>query len=171
MQVLRKLEAGRGAEVCAGQVLETVPMVMRFLRGRMRSRRQNLTVPHFRTLIFIQRTPDAGLSALAEHIGLSLAAASRLVAVLVRRGLVVRETRVADRRSAVLMLTSRGRSLFDEAFRATRQTLADELQRLPPSELQTVSDSMEVLHRVFAQPPGRTGTKRPRRMRVVEGRR
>ena len=80
-----------GREGCANQVLATMPYLMRFVRTRMRSQRHGLSVPQFRTLIYIQHSDRANLSSLADHLGLSLPAVSRLVGGLVRRGLVNRE--------------------------------------------------------------------------------
>ena len=57
-------------ELCAREVMETVPLVMRFIRMEMRSRRApSLSVPQFRVLTFLSHKPGAPLSSVAEHLG------------------------------------------------------------------------------------------------------
>jgi DNA-binding MarR family transcriptional regulator len=132
-------------------VLAAAPDLMRFLRAQMRRRREGLTIPHFRALIFVRHNPSGSLSELAEHIGLSLPAASRLVAVLVRRGLMDRRPQRADRRFVALMLTARGRALVDSAYRGTRRALAAELSVLSPPNLESVTRTMRILQGLFAR--------------------
>ncbi len=80
------------ADVCAEEVLEVVPSVMRFIRGEMRgSRRPDLSVPQFRALGHLRRNAGTSLSALAEYLGLTAASTSTLVDGLVRRQMVSRE--------------------------------------------------------------------------------
>ncbi|MBI4578561.1 MAG: MarR family transcriptional regulator, partial [Planctomycetes bacterium] len=90
MQQLRKATVRRASSgQCARHLLATVPVVMRFIRHEMRRhRRGGVTVPQFRALVFVSNHADASLSAMAEHLGLSLPAASRLVQGLVQRGLM-----------------------------------------------------------------------------------
>jgi len=130
-----------------------VPVMMRFLRQQMRRhRRAGLTVPQFRALIFVSHNPDASLTAMAEHIGISPAAASRMVELLVRRGLMRRLARANDRRCVSLSLTPRGRATFRKALRATQVALARRFERLSTRELAAVSSAMEILGRLFESP-------------------
>ncbi|HEY3241717.1 MAG TPA: MarR family transcriptional regulator, partial [Phycisphaerae bacterium] len=112
MQPLRVANVSRiGPERCARELLAAVPAIMRFIRQEMRGHRQRpLTVPQFRSLVFLNMHEDASLSAVAEHVGLSLPAASRLVELLVKRGFIERRARSNDRRSVALTLTGRGRT-------------------------------------------------------------
>jgi hypothetical protein len=58
---------------CAREVMETVPLVMRFIHTEMRSRRAPLlSVPQFRVLTFLSGRPGAPLSSVAEHLGVAL---------------------------------------------------------------------------------------------------
>src|SRR5215211_5109443 len=78
-------------ELCAREVMETVPLVMRFIRAEVRSRRApSLSVPQLRVLTFLSRTPGAPLSSVAEHLGVARSTASAIVDRLVRRKLVSR---------------------------------------------------------------------------------
>src|SRR3982751_6748690 len=84
--------------VCGRELLDTVPLVMRVIRSHMRRHRSGLTVPQFRTLCFVSTTDGSSLSAVAEFIGLSLPAMSRLVDGLVEQRLMDRRPCDDDRR-------------------------------------------------------------------------
>lgn len=116
-----------------------------------------LTVPQFRALIFLNQHEDATLSALAEHVGLSLPATSRMVQCLVKRGLLERQPLLSDRRYVSLSLTRRGVETFQAALAATEVALARTLKALPAEELASISAATRSLIRVFApngQGPG-----------------
>ncbi|MGB9626866.1 MAG: MarR family transcriptional regulator, partial [Phycisphaerae bacterium] len=127
---------------------------MRFLRQQMRRhRRMGLTVPQFRALIFVSHNGDASLTAMADHIGISTPAASRMVELLVRRGLMRRLARPNDRRCVSLSLTPRGKAAFRKALRATQVALARRFEKLSKRELAVVSGAMEILGRLFVESP------------------
>jgi hypothetical protein len=71
--------------------LETIPTVMRAIRTMMRAEgKKDLTVPQFRALGYIDRHRGASLKDVAEHLGIPMSGASRLVDKLVNRKLVTR---------------------------------------------------------------------------------
>src|SRR5206468_624754 len=120
---------------CAAAMLHGMPQVVWFIRRQMRSHRTHgLSVPQFRTLVLLERYPNASVSAVAENLGTSLPAASRLVAGLVGKRLVTRETSDDDRRQVVLSLTSRGRAALNTAQRETQNRLADEIAHLSETD-------------------------------------
>jgi len=119
-----------------------------------RHRRAELTVPQFRALVFLSLNDEASLSAMAEHLGLSLPAASRLVALLVKRGLMRRRVRLTDRRCVRLSLTGRGQAVFRAALKATEVALARRFKVLSAGERGVVSEAMDVLARVFSPEGG-----------------
>ncbi len=118
-----------------------------------RHRASDLSVPQFRTLAYIHRHPGVSLSAVAEHIGLTLPSMSKLVDGLVARGLITREPCAKDRRRVTLGITARGRALWETAHDATLSSLADRLEPLSESERTTVIRAMHVLQHVFASAP------------------
>jgi len=152
MQQLRNTITSRAAaDRCARDLLAAVPAVMRFIKDQMRRHRQaELTVPQFRALVILSHHEDLSLSALAEHLGLSLPTASRLVELLVKRQLMHRQTLSNDRRRVSLSLTRRGQATFRTALAATQVALARSLATLSARELAQVSKASRVLNRVFA---------------------
>ncbi len=125
---------------------------MRFIRSKMRQHREaGLSVPQFRALIFLSTHEDSSLSAMAEHLGLSLPAASRLVQLLVQRGLMERRPDAGDRRRVSLSLTRRGSRAFRAAHAATQAALARSLRALSAQQSGQISVAMRLLSELFSR--------------------
>jgi DNA-binding MarR family transcriptional regulator len=137
-------------KACASHILETVPSIMQFIRGEMRSHRAlGISVPHFRVLTFLERNPGGSLSDVAERVGLSLPAASRLIDGLVDDHLVLREDSAEDRRRVALRLMESGRQLVKNAREGAQTRLAEVLGPLPASERARVVEAMKILRPLF----------------------
>jgi DNA-binding MarR family transcriptional regulator len=163
MQRLRRVTNSTAADDCARELLTSALAVMRFVRTHMRAhQRAGLTVPQFRALVFLSQHDEASLSALAEHVGLSLPATSRMVDLLVQRQMLERRAAAADRRRVSLSLTGRGQATFQAALQATQVALARRFATLSNRDLSRVSRVLKVLERIFAvencRPAGRTST-------------
>ena len=90
----------------ASEILETIPVLMRVIRGEMRRQRgPSLSIAEFRALSFIGAHEGTGLSAVAEHVGLSLPSTSRIIDSLIENGLVLRSPSPQDRRRLFLSVT------------------------------------------------------------------
>jgi DNA-binding MarR family transcriptional regulator len=123
---------------------------MRYIRHEMRSHRQpRLSVPQFRALIFASVHDGPSLSAMAEHLGLSLPAASRMADQLVRRGLLERRQAARDRRRVSLSPTARGRAEYRRAHNAARAAIARRFDAISKDERLLVGRAMALLGRVF----------------------
>ncbi len=147
---MQHLEAPR--EECARQVLDVVPLVMRGIRKQLRKHgAQVLSVPQFRTLLFISRNKGASLSEVAEHIGLTLPSMSTLVEGLVARNFVVRRTHQDDRRRMTLMLTERGETTLRSAREGTHAYLTERFSRFSEAERGTIVRAMRTLREVFSE--------------------
>ena len=85
-----------------------VPPVVWYMRRSMRGNRGGLSMPQFRALVRIERDPSISITAIAEHLALSLSTASRLITGLVERGFLERETAPVDRRQAHVSITPKG---------------------------------------------------------------
>ncbi len=144
-------------KACAGEVLDTVPFVMQFIRVEMRrSRGPGISIPQFRVLTFLNRTEGASLSAVADRVGLSLPAMSRLIDGLVERDLVQREESPDDRRRITLRLTSLGRDLVRTARAGAQAHLAEVLADLSPSQRGEVVSALQRLRPLFLPKPRST---------------
>jgi DNA-binding MarR family transcriptional regulator len=139
-------------EVCAREAMETVPLVMRFIRTEMRSRRApSLSVPQFRVLTFLNHRPGAPLSSVAEHLGVARSTASATVDRLVRRQLVDRQTHPEERRSVVLTLTATGVQHLQQVRDAASTRMAKVLAGLSAADLLQVSQGLALLGNAFQE--------------------
>ena len=153
------------ADDCARNVLEVVPLVVRTLRATMRRHRgPRLSVPQFRSLGYLSREAGASLSAVAEHVGLTLPSMSKMIDGLVARRLVDRGISTRDRRQVTLALSPLGRATLRTARARTQARVAELLDALSDSERVTVIRAMQALRPVF-EPGSRSvvARKPPRR--------
>jgi DNA-binding MarR family transcriptional regulator len=136
---------------CAKEVLDVVPAVMRFIRAEMRSHRASgLSIPQFRTLMYIHRNRDTSMGGVSTHLGLTPASTSTLVEGLSRRALLVRSECREDRRKVTLALTPEGRKAMEAALHETHKRLASVLDGLAGAELTVVAQAMALLRPTFA---------------------
>lgn len=134
--------------------LDTVPPVMRAIRTMMRAAsKKDLTVPQFRVLGFVDRRGRASVKDVAEHLGIPMSGASRLVEKLVDRKLVARTTDPKDRRRVILTLRPAGKRLRVRARERTQQGLATTFQRLTPAERDAIARALPVLRDLFSNEP------------------
>jgi DNA-binding MarR family transcriptional regulator len=135
---------------CSAQLIELTPIIMRNIRAEMQRRTMSgLTVPHFRTLNYLERNPRSSLSDLAEFLGLTLPSTSKLVQKLVLQKVVTRRV-ATDRRRVCLSLTQSGIAALAQARLETRQKLAENLSSLTQAELAMVSAALRVLSSAFS---------------------
>lgn len=138
------------SESCAATVMDTVPLVMRFIRADMRAiGATTLSVPQFRTLAFLNRHPGSSLSDLAEHLGVTPATASATTERLVQQHYVQRDSHPQERRKVVLSLTETGTQHLQQARTQTRRQLATLLDRLSESQVLQIEESLLLLRQIF----------------------
>ncbi len=138
-------------EECAREVLEVAPSIMRNIRQEMRRHRSaDLSVPQFRTLMFIRGNPGTSLSDVADHLGLRLPSTSKLVDLLVGRNMISRLSSNGDRRKVELSLTERGESVLETARAGTLEHMAELLSTLNDHEIGNVIQAMQALRPIFA---------------------
>ncbi len=138
----------------AEAVLDSVPLIMRVIRSRMREgRAEGVSVPQFRALLYVRRNPGTDLSSVAEHMGASMPAVSELVSRLVRDGLVVRELDPNSRRRVRLTLSPEGGRQLAEARARTIDWLAERLDSASPDRLERMEEGLRELLAVFGESP------------------
>ena len=76
------------------------------------ARRFGLTIPQWRVVAVLARSPGLSAAGVAERTAMDKVAVSRAVTGLARSGRVRRVLAVADRRRSVLTLTARGRAVY-----------------------------------------------------------
>ena len=137
-------------EAVARELLDVVPIIMRTIRSEMRSYRSNeLTVPLFRSLMFIERHPGVSLLDLAGHLGLTSPSVCKIVDGLVAHSMVQRQHSDTDRRKITLVLTREGQKVLDESRLNTQARLADLLAPLSAQECKTVFEALQIIQPLF----------------------
>jgi DNA-binding MarR family transcriptional regulator len=133
----------------AKRILEVIPRTMHTLRAELRTKaRTNFSVPQFRVLNVLSRGPQNN-NQLAEHIGVSVAAMSRLVDGLVRGGFVGRSAHASDRRQTQLVLTTLGARTVRTLKTSVQRRLAERISVLEPDSKQALVEGLQVLEGLF----------------------
>jgi DNA-binding MarR family transcriptional regulator len=154
---------------CANELLEVVPLMMRVIRAKVRSKTgPELTVPEFRALAFLGRNEGAMLGDVANFLALTLPSASKMIEGLVVAGLAHRETDPEDRRKVVLALTPAGEQKYAETLRESEEFLAERMSGLKEAERDQLVATMQRLHDIFSDEPPEipNGSSKPKRARV-----
>lgn len=136
-------------DALALDLLSTVPQIMKVIRQEMRRARGDLSVPQFRVLAYLRRSPGASLVEIAEYLGLTSPSISVLVDGLVSRGLVARSEVPGDRRRISLLLTGAGEQLNDAALASAQRSLVERMRGLSDSDLELMIRAMELLRPLF----------------------
>src|SRR5260221_13895521 len=159
MQKTNTTAAGDDPEALAAALMEVAALITREVRTLMRAHRDvalsvALSVAHFRALGYVRRHPACSLTVVAEHLGLSVPATSRLVEALVADGLVVRQPSAHDRRYVTLHLSAEGERIQDEARSAALRSLAARLEPLSPQHRAIIAQALDPLRQAFPSAAG-----------------
>jgi len=139
------------ALTCAQRLMDVTPHVMQAFREEMRNHRPaEFSVPEFRTLSYIERHRGTSLRAITDHIGLSKASLSKIVARLEQQELVKRGAAAGDKRRHTLNLTAHGQRTLDRAERATLRSIAGRLTHLHREELAVIARALDLLEVPFS---------------------
>ncbi len=145
------MESNFSSQQCASALVDVIPQVMRIIRTEMRSFRDpNLTIPEFRTMVWIEHHPGKTISDAAEHVGVGLPTMSKIIEHLVQRDYVTRRESLDDRRCMALDLTQEGAATLKNAHQVTQQRLAARLENLTSGDRQAVVEVMQLLKAVFS---------------------
>jgi DNA-binding MarR family transcriptional regulator len=135
---------------CAVELLEVVPMVMRAMRAEVRGQRApELSLPQFRALAFIGRNEGAMLSDVANFLGLTLSAASKLVDGLVASKFAIRRQDTADRRRVSLTLSTAGRVKHEAILKHAQAFLSHKVEHLGEPQRMEIVAAMHTLRAIF----------------------
>jgi len=148
MQLLSEANNLVSVSDCAHELLDSVTPLNRFIRRQMCACQKDLSLPQFRTLVCVSQGPEASLSAVAHFLGSSMPTASRIVAGLVQKGLIVRRG-CSDRRQVSLELTCSGRTLMEKAWSGAQAAIEAKIQPLDAQQRANVTGAMTLLKQIF----------------------
>lgn len=129
---------------------ETVPPLWNFVRSYIRKTATgtfDITVEQFHVLRFVRKGMSSSELAAAKNI--SRPAISQAVDVLVKKGLLIRSQRTADRRYVELTLTKEGNALLDSVFKETRGWMKERMNKLSSAELDAIAKAMTALKKIL----------------------
>src|SRR5208283_2776860 len=96
-------------------------------------------------LAFVDRNKDTSLSAVANHMGLTLPSTSKLVDGLMARGMLTREDNPADRRRVKLGVTNHGLTILETSRRGTLTYLTDKIASLSDEEREVIIKALKAM--------------------------
>lgn len=135
----------------AALFLDIIPMAMKCLRRELRSiPSANLTMPQYRILAQLYLEP-ANNKALAESLGVSLPAASRMVKSLVGRKLVESTQNLLDKREVRLRLTKAGQRKLELVTEALRDGLTHQFEQLDARSLDQIQSGLKSIQSVLGK--------------------
>lgn len=137
----------------ATHLLDTVPSVMREWRKELHSGLpEGLNINQFRVLFFVGLGHDSP-SYLARQLGVSAAAMSKMVDVLVNAKLLSRELSTTDRRHQVLKTTREGKAVVKRVRAQVEKRMQSHLDALSSRDQAQISQALGLLQKVFSPTP------------------
>ena len=106
---------------------------------------RDLTILQFGTLLLLEDGQERTVGALAEHIGRSMSATSRMVDQLVKRELLRRQEDPNDRRARRVTISPAGRKLLTTMMRRRAEAELKLMATLLPEEQALVVRAMALL--------------------------
>lgn len=113
----------------------------------------DLTLPQYRALVVLGTRGGLNVTVLADEVAVHQTTASRLVARLVKDGLVERHTNEHNRREVQLELTAAGRSLLDRVRIRREQDIAGILGRMQPADRAAAVDALSAFAAAAGEQP------------------
>ncbi len=107
----------------------------------------DLSLPHIATLFILDEESELTVKQVAELLGRSLSATSRLLDQLVEQGLVSRREDEHDRRAKRITITEGGRALIAQLERERAETQWAVMEHLSQEEQAEVAHAMTLLAR------------------------
>ena len=128
---------------------DIIPKAMGEVRLEIRKHRDfELSVAHFRVLVQLSKGPKTNKD-LSEHLGVSVAATSRMVQALIDKDWVERATGIEDRRQVQITLSKSGRQAYDELRRKASLTFAQRFAALSSLEKKQLSEALHTIKKLF----------------------
>lgn len=112
------------------------------------NRDSGLSMPQLSALMHVRYGGPIGVSDIANHLGITNAAASQMIERLVQQELLERSEDRRDRRAKKLALTERSRKLLREGIEARRRWMEELTTALDPEAREAIMQSLIMLTQV-----------------------
>ncbi|MBS1958245.1 MAG: MarR family transcriptional regulator [Bdellovibrionales bacterium] len=131
---------------------------MRFIKNEMRksvrdTTRKNfdqaLTIPQFRVVGRVNREPGSSHRDVAEWMGVTPPTLTRMVDLLVGKGLITRNPHPTDKRQILLNPTAAGKKIYIENRTRVQNLLAKRMKEVSSKDLAQLEGSLRTLSDLF----------------------
>lgn len=130
----------------ASQFIQVSPLMIRTVKTEIRAAADGrLTHAQYRILANINRGTNTTVGQIAIDHGVSQPSMSKMVDLLVKKGLIIRSAFSSDRRQIVLRLSSKGLALFTDLRSTAAESLSVKIDQLSKSEQQDLKKSLDHL--------------------------
>jgi DNA-binding MarR family transcriptional regulator len=131
------------------QWMDLAPQIMRRMRVHViEAAVGTLTMPQYRILANINRGLNS-VGAIATHHGITQPSMSKMINLMIERGLIERQPHSTDKRQSVLFLTVEGRRLFLKVRHKAQKKLSEKLRGLKQSDLAKLNKSFDDIGKVL----------------------
>jgi len=145
------LKAGRRA----AQLLEMMQLLRKTVHTSMAiphlHLKANLTLAQMTVLGIVHAKGPLSMHALAEHNQVAMPTMSEMVGRLVRCGLINRVPDSQDRRVIQVVLTARGKKLFDDKIKLAQATMTSLLKGLDDREQVQIMKAFETITHLISK--------------------
>ena len=122
-----------------------------FMRRSMRNfmhyvKKNGYSMSQINTMFHIQRHGTCGVSDVADHLGITNAAASQLLERLVQQKMVLRTEDPDDRRNKRIILTDKGKQTVAETMHARQMWIMDLEKKLNQNEKEQIISALEIFN-------------------------
>jgi len=130
------------------QIVEIIPLILRFLHTEMRASAGGMGPSHFQLLGMLARQP-CNLSEIAERQSVTAATISNSVNILVERGWIQRIPVSHDRRMVRVDLTPAGKEVLLKSHQGLEKRVNQRVSELPAEDLDKLMVGLQILRRVL----------------------
>ena len=106
---------------------------------------ESLSFSQMHILMRLYHHNQAAVTEMGKRLGITNAAASQVVDKMVANGLIVRKEDLQDRRSRIISLTDKGRSLIEKGIRTRSKWMFSLIDGLTEDEKETVIKAFALL--------------------------
>lgn len=137
------------SEQLAEKILDVIPRSMQEIRGITLARPgETLPLPQFRVLANIWKKSKTNKQ-LAEDIGLSISAMSRVISSMEDQGWIKKTANPQDRRYSDIFITKKGLNLFKSIRTHTCNTISEHLDSLSLQEKQLLHNGLNIIEKIM----------------------
>ena len=137
-----------GQQSVSHQIVEIIPLILRFLHAEMRFSPGGMGPSQFRLLEMLARQ-SCNMSEIAERQSVSMATMSNSVNTLVERGWILRTPVSYDRRMIKIELTQVGKQILNANQQRLENRVNQCLANLPPEDVDRLMDGLQILRQVL----------------------